>query len=184
MWLFRSTVGYESVTVTATGTQLDIKDPLGRGIGAASSFKAALAGGTAATIGANAVSQVNAGTTNGIGAAPSTANGVFSGTARLNNLDLTNITNSNTAITAVDNAIAAVNTQRSTMGSVMSRLQHAVNNLTQVSQNATESRSRVLDTDYADATTKLSKAQIIQQAATAMLAQANQQPQTVLALLK
>jgi flagellin len=66
----------------------------------------------------------------------------------------------------------------------MSRLTHAVDNLTSVAQNATESRSRIVDTDYAAATTKLSKAQIIQQAATAMLAQANQQPQTVLALLK
>jgi flagellin len=59
-----------------------------------------------------------------------------------------------------------------------------VDNLTNVAQNATESRSRVTDTDYASATTELARAQIIQQAATAMLAQANQQPSMVMSLLR
>ena len=70
------------------------------------------------------------------------------------------------------------------MGAVMSRLSHAADNLSSVVQNATASRSRILDADYAAVTTALSKAQIIQQAATAMLAQANQQPQLVLKLLQ
>ncbi|NDB18973.1 MAG: hypothetical protein EB027_06910 [Actinobacteria bacterium] len=137
----------------------------------------------AVTIAAAAVTAIATGTTGGAGAAPASA-AVFSGSARLNNKDLTSQANANSAVTAVDAALAAVNSERSTMGSVMSRLTHAVDNLTSVAQNATESRSRIVDTDYAAATTKLSKAQIIQQAATAMLAQANQQPQTVLALLK
>ena len=141
------------------------------------------AGATAGTIAAGAVTSIATGTTGGAGAAPASA-AVFSGSGRLNDKDLTSQANANSAVTAVDAAIAAVNGERSTMGSVMSRLTHAVDNLTSVAQNATESRSRILDTDYAAATTKLSKAQIIQQAATAMLAQANQQPQTVLALLK
>jgi len=63
-------------------------------------------------------------------------------------------------------------------------LTHAADNATNISQNVSASRSRVTDTDYAAATSELARTQIIQQAATAILAQANQQPQTVLSLLK
>jgi flagellin len=61
---------------------------------------------------------------------------------------------------------------------------YAVDNLTNISQNTTESRSRIMDADYAKASSELARTQIISQAATAMLAQANQQPQTVLQLLQ
>jgi len=88
------------------------------------------------------------------------------------------------AVTALDDAISVLNSRRSVLGSVINRLTHAVDNLTNVSQNASESRSRVTDTDYATATSELARTQIIQQAATAILAQANQQPQMVLSLLK
>ena len=88
------------------------------------------------------------------------------------------------AVSALDGAISVLNTRRSVLGSVINRLTHAVDNLTNVSQNASESRSRVTDTDYATATSELARTQIIQQAATAILAQANQQPQMVLSLLK
>ena len=87
-------------------------------------------------------------------------------------------------IAALDTAISAVNTERATMGAKMNQLEYAVDNLLNVKVNAEASRSRVEDTDYAEATTELARTQIIQQAATAMLAQANQIPQTVLALLK
>ena len=90
----------------------------------------------------------------------------------------------NLAITAVDTAIAAVNAGRATMGATINVLQYAADNLANVSLNATASRSRVEDTDYSSATTELARTQIIAQAATAMLAQANQMPQTVLSLLK
>jgi flagellin len=88
------------------------------------------------------------------------------------------------AVTALDDAISVLSSRRSVLGSVINRLTHAVDNLTNVSQNASESRSRVTDTDYATATSELARTQIIQQAATAILAQANQQPQMVLSLLK
>ena len=94
------------------------------------------------------------------------------------------VTDARAAVTALDDAISVLNTRRSVIGSVINRLTHAVDNLTNVSQNATESRSRVTDTDYASATTELARAQIIQQAATAMLAQANQQPSMVMSLLR
>ena len=92
--------------------------------------------------------------------------------------------NATTALGNLDTAIAAVATQRATIGAGINRLQHAIENLTMVSQETSASRSRVEDTDYASATTALAKGQIIQQAATAMLAQANQAPATVLALLQ
>ena len=87
-------------------------------------------------------------------------------------------------ITAADVAIGAVSTQRATFGAISNRLEHAIDNLTNVSTNTQASRSRILDTDYAAATSELARTQIIQQAGTAMLAQANQLPQTVLALLQ
>jgi flagellin len=88
------------------------------------------------------------------------------------------------ALSSLDTAIAAVDTFRATLGAKINRLGYAADNLASISQNAAASRSRILDTDYASATTDLARTQIIQQAATAMLAQANQQPQTVLTLLK
>ena len=94
------------------------------------------------------------------------------------------ITNASTALVMTDKAIEAVSTQRATFGAVSNRLEHAIDNLTNVKTQSEASRSRILDTDYGAATSELAKAQIIQQAGTAMLAQANVMPQTVLALLQ
>lgn len=88
------------------------------------------------------------------------------------------------SLALIDSALAALDDERATLGAGINQLTYAVDNITNVAQNATEGRSRILDTDYATASSQLARAQIIQQAATAMLAQANQQPQTVLALLK
>jgi flagellin len=89
-----------------------------------------------------------------------------------------------TAIGLIETAIGKVNTQRANIGAVTNQLTYAADNMTNISSNVNASRSQIMDTDYAQATTQLAKTQIIQQAATAMLAQANQQPQSVLALLK
>ena len=97
---------------------------------------------------------------------------------------ITTAANANSAVSAVTTALATVNTGRSEMGATMNRLQYAADNLANVSRNATESRGRVLDADYAKETTELARTQIIAQAGTAMLAQANQMKQTVLSLLK
>jgi len=107
--------------------------------------------------------------------------------AKLADIESSAITNgsvASAAIAACDLALKAIAEQRSAIGATMNQLTYAADNLTNVSQNTTDSRSRILDTDYATATTNLSRTQIISQAATAMLAQANQQPQTVLSLLK
>jgi flagellin len=89
-----------------------------------------------------------------------------------------------TALGAIDSALQTVNEKRSSMGATISRLQFASDNLANVSAKAAESKSRIEDTDYSMATTELAKRNIIQQAAQAMLAQANQAPQLVLQLLK
>jgi len=88
------------------------------------------------------------------------------------------------AISTIDTALDTINSQRSTIGAGINQLTYASDNLTNISSNVTASRSTIMDTDYATASTQLSKTQIVQQASTAMLAQANQQPQSVLALLK
>ena len=88
------------------------------------------------------------------------------------------------ALGKIISALDTVSMERSNMGAVISRLLFAADNLSNVSAKAQESRSRIEDTDYSQATTELAKRTIIQQAAQAMLAQANQQPQSVLQLLK
>jgi flagellin len=94
------------------------------------------------------------------------------------------ISTANTAVTAIDSAITAVNSQRATFGAAINQMTYAIDNLSSVKVNAEASRSRILDTDYAKETSELARTQIIQQAGTAMLAQANQLPQTVLSLLQ
>ena len=89
-----------------------------------------------------------------------------------------------TTLDELDAAIAGLASQRAEFGSWVNRLEHTVDNLTNVSQNTSASRSRIEDADYAVETSELARTQIISQAATAMLSQANQQAQSVLALLK
>ena len=81
-------------------------------------------------------------------------------------------------------ALETINSQRAVLGAAINRMTYASDNLTNISANTAQSRSGIMDTDYALASTQLAKTQIVQQAATAMLAQANQQPQAVLSLLK
>lgn len=98
--------------------------------------------------------------------------------------DLLSKTNATLSLEVISSAITAVNTERASYGAAINRLEFASDNLANVAQNTSASRSRILDTDYASETTELARTQIIQQAATAMLSQANQQAQSVLALLK
>ena len=99
-------------------------------------------------------------------------------------VSVTSQANSNTAIAALDVALATVNTGRADLGATMNRLAFAADNLVSVSANATESRGRIMDADYAKEATELARSRIISQAGIAMLAQANQSKQTVLSLLK
>ena len=99
-------------------------------------------------------------------------------------LDVTGVTEAATTITNVDNLLSDVNTARSSLGAGQNRLESAINNLTTTATNLTDARSRIEDADYSSETTALAKAQILGQASTAMLAQANQSQQNVLSLLR
>jgi len=99
-------------------------------------------------------------------------------------VDISTISLASSALPAIDLAIDAINSSRAKLGSYINSLTYAADNATNVSSNATKSRSAIIDADYAFESTNLAKTQIVQQAATAMLAQANQQPQAVMALLK
>jgi flagellin-like hook-associated protein FlgL len=122
-----------------------------------------------------------------VGAADFQVNAATMGVAGGSTIGGMNISTSDSATKAIgtiDNAIEKVSKYRSELGAMENRLNSTVNNLSNVVTNTQASRSRIQDTDYASETTALAKAQIISQAATAMLAQANQQPQSVLSLLK
>ncbi|MEI7445969.1 MAG: flagellin, partial [Burkholderiales bacterium] len=96
----------------------------------------------------------------------------------------TSSTNANSMITALDTAIDAVNSERATYGAIQNRFEAVIANLQIGAEAQTAARSRIMDADFARETANLTRAQILQQAGTAMLAQANQAPQGVLALLR
>jgi flagellin len=98
-------------------------------------------------------------------------------------ISLSTTSGATSALATLDIAIGKIDDDRATFGATINRLTYAVDNLTSVSQNTSASRSRILDTDYAKASSELARTQIIQQAATAILAQANQSQQSVLKLL-
>ena len=103
---------------------------------------------------------------------------------KVSDVDISNVTDATAAIAAIDAALENVSKMQATAGAYQNRLESVVSNLTESNQNMSASRRRILDTDYAPETTSLARSQIISQAATAMLAQANQSAQSVLSLLK
>jgi flagellin len=105
-------------------------------------------------------------------------------TVTLSSVDVLNVTNANDAIQRVDAALTSVSSLRSTFGAIQNRFESTIANLSTTVENLTASRSRIQDTDFAAETANLTRAQILQQAGVAMLAQANQLPQNVLSLLQ
>lgn len=102
----------------------------------------------------------------------------------ISSLAISTASGASAAMTTIDAALEKINLQRATIGAGINQLTYAADNMTNIAANVTQSRSTIMDTDYALATTQLAKTQILQQASTAMLAQANQQAQGVMALLK
>uniref|UniRef100_UPI0022B83178 flagellin n=1 Tax=Rhodoferax ferrireducens TaxID=192843 RepID=UPI0022B83178 len=103
---------------------------------------------------------------------------------KVSGLDVTTFTNATNALKTVDSALSFINGQRAQLGALQSRFESTIGNLQVTSENLSASRSRIQDADFAQETANLSRAQILQQAGTAMVAQANQLPQGVLALLR
>ena len=198
--------GLTGVVASAFGAGVQYTAADGRNINIGSSGGADALGLTGITIGTNAtaalsatfISEVTMSSSNAF-KVESGSNGVsnleklgfrqgtFGGTdngLKVNQVDVTTVAGANQAITALDAAINTVSAAQAKSGAINNRLDVVINNLAESSQNMQSSRSRILDTDYATETTNLAKQQIISQAATAMLAQANQSSQSVLSLLK
>ncbi len=151
--------------------------------GTATAAATVATGGTAVTMGyisMNSDKGFSLGTVspgNGVATGPATLNSVSS-------IDVSTVDGSNKALKILDSALASVNSQRATFGALQSRFETAVSNLESTSENLSASRSRIQDTDFASETAKLTRGQILQQAGTAMLAQANSLPNGVLSLLR
>ena len=108
----------------------------------------------------------------------------ISATGSLEARNVLNVANANSTILSVDSALTTVSNLRSTFGAIQNRFESTIASLSAVSENLEASRSRILDADFAAETANMTKAQILQQAGVAILAQANAAPQTVLALLQ
>lgn len=120
-----------------------------------------------------------------VGAGLQTASAASGSTAvTLTDLDISTFAGSQQALEIVDKALTAVNSSRADMGAVQNRFTSTIANLSATSENLSASRSRIRDTDYAKETAELTRTQILQQAGTAMLAQAKSVPQNVLSLLQ
>ncbi|MET4001047.1 flagellin [Marinobacterium sp. MBR-109] len=104
--------------------------------------------------------------------------------AAVNSIDISTVAGAQKAISIIDNALDTINSTRGDLGAVSNRLDFTINNLSSISENVSAARSRVEDADFAKESANLSRAQVLQQAGTAMLAQANAAPQQVLSLLQ
>jgi flagellin len=120
----------------------------------------------------------------GIAAIGFTAGSIALDTQTLANVNVNSAVNANTAIQRIDAALTTVSRLRSDFGAIQNRFQSTISNLSAVSENLAASRSRIQDADYASETANLTRAQVLQQAGVAILAQANASPQSVLSLLK
>ena len=174
---------YETLTITS---DIATKLNAGTALAAIDTFSSANAGTVTLSIesGASAGALTFTGTTDDTAFSISDVQ-ISRGThAPVAVTDITTSTRANSALDILDTAVSAINSTRAGLGASMSRLEYASDNLQNVAQNSSAARSRVLDADYAGETTELARTQIIQQAATAMLAQATQSQQSVLSLLK
>lgn len=141
-----------------------------------SAFTAGTAGQTADDAKAAAVAAAGSGTD--LELAKNTANN------KVADIDLTSVLGAQTAVITIDQAIQKIDAQRADLGAVQNRFENTIANLQNIQENVSAARGRIQDTDFAAETAALSKNQIMQQAGTAILAQANQLPQAVLSLLQ
>ncbi len=158
---------------------------------AASGSATATVGGTSTAAGATAVAtgQLVLDSEKSFSLAAANTTDFFSATAaagqlqKVSDLDVSSVDSAQRTLAMVDSALAAVNGQRAKFGALQSRFETTIANLQTTSENMAASRSRIRDTDFASETANLTRAQILQQAGTAMLSQANALPQNVLSLL-
>ena len=180
--------GIDISTGDAAAAAALITSAINDGNGSPGSGDGTAAHGVTATDALDGAGNINlsftGGTTAGDVAAYVSGSGSSSSASHTHSPTLDSPSNAMTAITAIDTAIEKVNIQRSKLGAVSNRLSHTVNNLTNISANLSAARGGIEDADFAFETTHLAKNQILQQASTAMLAQANASKQNVLSLLQ
>ncbi|VXB91476.1 A-type flagellin [Pseudomonas sp. 8AS] len=142
--------------------------------------------GDATTPTTNALTSITfaAGTATGAAFATVTGNSTASTSNTVGKIDITDAAGAQEAVLVIDDALQQIDSQRADLGAVQNRFENTISNLQNIAENASAARSRIRDTDYAAETSELSKNQILQQAGTAILAQANQLPQAVLSLLQ
>jgi flagellin len=145
------------------------------------SFTASGAGGTNSTIALSGAGLTGIQFGGNLSATGTAGDAVAS---KLSDINVLTTASATSSLSSIDNSIEYVSKQRSLLGAIANRLSYTVNNLTNIVTNTEASRSAIEDTDYSKETTALAKQQIITQAATAMLAQANQSSQSILSLLK
>ena len=124
------------------------------------------------------------GVAEGVTSTTTTSSSSSSSTTGINQISIATSSGANSAIDSIDAALNTILSERAKLGALENRLDHTVNNLSNVSTNTSAALSRILDADFAKETTALTKSQILSQAATSMLAQANQSKQSILALLQ
>jgi len=178
------------VTATDTGSVLTLTAADGRNITHSfTTLTSAATGVGAAGTSASAVSLTSesaiviAGTVTNSGFTAATTNASLTGTA-VSLVDISTVGGANTAIASIDGALNTVNSTRGSLGAIQNRFESVVSSLQSATENLSAARSRILDADFAAETAQLTRAQILQQAGVAMLAQANQAPQNVLSLLR
>ena len=180
--------GIDISTGDAAAAAAAITSAINDGNGSPGSGDGTAAHGVTATDALDGAGNINlsfsGGATEGDVAAYVSGSGSSPSTSHTHSPTLDSPSNAMTAITAIDTAIETVNIQRSKLGAVSNRLSHTVNNLTNISANLSAARGGIEDADFAFETTHLAKNQILQQASTAMLAQANASKQNVLSLLQ
>ncbi len=166
-------IGETGVLATADGTNIDFAS-VRESVNSSGAF-------TGFIVNTGTLRSSTAGIT--LAAAPA-QNTVAPASAFLDDLDISTVAGAGQALAIIDKALTTVNGARADLGAVQNRFQSVVANLNTSSENLTASRSRIRDADYAKETAELTRTQILQQAGTAMLAQANQIPQNVLSLLR
>ncbi|KAA1160174.1 flagellin [Pseudoalteromonas fuliginea] len=166
------------------GSTLDIT-PQGYDEGSAGDVVVLTTGATdsARIAGAIQLNSSDTFTTTGSTSVDEVATKVTSSLENAADIDITSQKGSQDALSVIDNAIANIDSQRASLGAVQNRFSHTISNLANISENVSASRSRIQDTDFATETAQMTKNQILQQAGTSILSQANQVPQAAISLL-
>lgn len=197
-----ATVSGGSITLKSeSGADISISDFAGAGdislqgrnafTGATAGAAAVLTGATATTDSSTVGGTLKFSSSDAFSVTSAAAGGLFTATtanasalSSVASISVGTQTGANAAIDVIDAALQSINTQRASLGAIQNRVQNTISNLQTTSENVSAARSRIQDADFAMETANLTRAQILQQAGTAMLAQANSLPQNVLSLLR